>query len=194
MAQIRDRVIELRRIKAGDLIPDPRNWKLHPERQQEALRGILREIGIADVLLGRETPEGVVLIDGHGRSDLDAKQVWPVVILDVNESEAAELMAFADPIAAMAQKEDAALDAILAEVNTEEEALQQLAGELASEEEQEQVDRSLEEIDAGTLPERPIWVLCTVPVDKMPDVAPVLAQLADLGVTVETSDGEARHG
>ena len=43
--QIRDRIVELRRVRAKDLIPHPRNWRTHPKRQQEALRGILAEVG-----------------------------------------------------------------------------------------------------------------------------------------------------
>jgi hypothetical protein len=41
----RDRVVELRRVKASDLLPNPRNWRRHPPRQVAALRGLLKEIG-----------------------------------------------------------------------------------------------------------------------------------------------------
>jgi len=39
---IRDRIKELRRVRAGDLQPHPKNWRTHPE-EQNALRGILAE-------------------------------------------------------------------------------------------------------------------------------------------------------
>lgn len=45
--KIRDRIKELRRVKAGDLKPDSRNWRKHPKAQMDALRGVLEEIGIA---------------------------------------------------------------------------------------------------------------------------------------------------
>ena len=64
--QIRDRVKELRRVKAGLLRPNPKNWRTHPQAQQDALRGVLAEIGYAGALLARELPDGTLeLLDGH---------------------------------------------------------------------------------------------------------------------------------
>ena len=45
MGNIRDRIKELRRVRAGNLVPNPRNWRTHPRAQQDALRGVLAEIG-----------------------------------------------------------------------------------------------------------------------------------------------------
>ena len=53
--QIRDRIVELRRVPANELRPNPKNWRTHPKAQQEALRGILAEVGYADAL-PRRTP------------------------------------------------------------------------------------------------------------------------------------------
>lgn len=36
--KIRDRIKELRRVKAANLVPNPRNWRTHPQAQQDALR------------------------------------------------------------------------------------------------------------------------------------------------------------
>ena len=44
---IRDRILELRRVAARELVPNPRNWRRHPARQSAALRGVLEEIGYA---------------------------------------------------------------------------------------------------------------------------------------------------
>ena len=40
---IRDRIVELRRVKASQLRPNPRNWRTHPAAQQDALRGLLAD-------------------------------------------------------------------------------------------------------------------------------------------------------
>jgi hypothetical protein len=32
---IRDRIKDLRRVRAGDLRPHPKNWRTHPKAQQE---------------------------------------------------------------------------------------------------------------------------------------------------------------
>ena len=63
--KLRDRIKELRRVKASEILPNPANWRTHPKAQQDAMRGILAEVGIADALLVRETPAGLQLIDGH---------------------------------------------------------------------------------------------------------------------------------
>lgn len=55
--QIRNRIKELRHVRAGDLRPHPKNWRKHPEAQQNALRGILAEVGFVDALMVRELPD-----------------------------------------------------------------------------------------------------------------------------------------
>ena len=68
--KIRDRIKELRRVPARELRVHPRNWRTHPEAQQEALRGLLQELGYCDALITRELPDGgLELIDGHLRRE-----------------------------------------------------------------------------------------------------------------------------
>src|SRR5437879_4882851 len=68
---IRDRIKELRRVRARDLRPNPKNWRRHPKLQADAMRGVLAEIGYADTLLVRELPDGtLMLIDGHLRAEM----------------------------------------------------------------------------------------------------------------------------
>ena len=84
--EIRDRVLELRRVQARELLPNPKNWRRHPKVQADALRGLLDEIGIADALLARELPDGrLQLIDGHLRAETMPDEEVPVLILDLNE-------------------------------------------------------------------------------------------------------------
>ena len=66
---IRDRIMDLRRVKACELLPNPKNWRTHPDEQADAMRGVLAEVGWADALLARETPDGLMLIDGHPGHD-----------------------------------------------------------------------------------------------------------------------------
>jgi ParB-like chromosome segregation protein Spo0J len=87
--EIRDRVLELRRVRARELVPNPKNWRRDPKAQAEALRGLLGEIGNADALLVRELPDGrLQLIDGHLRAATMPDEEVPVIILDLNEEEA----------------------------------------------------------------------------------------------------------
>ena len=135
---IRDRIKELRRVKASELVPSPHNWREHPEGQVNALRGILDEIGYADVALTRELPDGRLgIIDGHMRAELDPDQELPVLVLDLDEDEAKKLLTVLDPLAAMAEANKDALGQLLLEIDTESEAVRAMLEKLA---EQEGVD------------------------------------------------------
>jgi len=130
--KIRDRVKELRRVRAGDLMPNPKNWRTHPASQADALKGILAEVGYADALLARELPDGtLVLVDGHLRAETTPELEVPVLILDVNEAEADKLLLSLDPLAALAETNAIALDSLLREVDTGSEGLQQMYADLA---------------------------------------------------------------
>ncbi|HEX5106092.1 MAG TPA: hypothetical protein VFV87_19870 [Pirellulaceae bacterium] len=65
---IRDRIKELRRVRAGHL-RYPKNWRTHLEEQQNALRGILAEVGYVDALMVRD-PSGAL----GGSSALDKQR------------------------------------------------------------------------------------------------------------------------
>src|SRR5580698_192216 len=68
--EIRDRIRELRRMRAKDLVPNPKNWRRHPKAQADALRGLLAEVGYADALLVRELTDGrLMIIDASSRRD-----------------------------------------------------------------------------------------------------------------------------
>lgn len=122
--KIRDRIRELRRVKAGQLRPHPHNWRTHPKGQQDALRGVLAEVGYADALLARELPDGTLeLIDGHLRAETTPDVEVPVLIVDLDEQEAAKLLALHDPLAAMAGSNDRALAELIENVQTDNEAI-----------------------------------------------------------------------
>ncbi len=121
---IRDRIKELRRVKAGQLRPHPKNWRTHPESQQDALRGVLAEIGYADALIARELPDGSLqLIDGHLRAQITPEMEVPVLVVDLDDDEAAKLLVLLDPLASLAETDAALLSELVAAVETENEAV-----------------------------------------------------------------------
>lgn len=131
--QIRDRIKEFRRVRAGDLRPNPKNWRTHPDSQRDALKGILAEVGYADALIAQELPEGgLELIDGHLRAETTPDMEVPVLVLDVDEAEANKILATLDPLSAMAEANAAQLDGLLREVQTGNEALLEMLAETAS--------------------------------------------------------------
>ncbi len=140
--KIRDRIKELRRVPTSELQSNPKNWRLHPKIQQEALKGLLAEVGYADALLARETPDGkLMLIDGHLRAETTPDSLVPVLILDVDESEADKLLATLDPLAALAETDSGKLKELMREVETANVELQLMLERL--------VDASLDHDDSS---------------------------------------------
>jgi len=129
---IRDRIKDLRRVPANELRPNPRNWRTHPEKHLDAIRGVLAEVGFAGAELARELDDGTLeLIDGHARAEVAGTAEVPVLVLDVDEAEANKILATFDPIGAMAESDAAKLDAVLRDVDTGSEALQEMLADLA---------------------------------------------------------------
>ena len=110
---IRNRIKELRQVRAGDLAVDERNWRRHPESQTQAVLTMLNRIGWADAVIARETPDGLTLVDGHLRASLSPDDLVPVLVVDLNKEEAGEVLATLDPLAAMAEIDVEALDTLL---------------------------------------------------------------------------------
>ena len=130
--KIRDRIKELRRVKAADLIPNPKNWRTHPVAQQDVLKGVLSEIGYADALIARETPEGLMLVDGHLRAETTPDAEVPVLVLDINEEEADLMLATLDPLAAMAGRDGERLGELLSGVASDNDTVNALLQTLAN--------------------------------------------------------------
>jgi DNA modification methylase len=109
-------------MRAGDLLPNVDNWRIHPPAQVDALRAVFAEVGVVSEVLGVRTRRGVMLLDGHLRADLDADQELPVAILDLTPAEQRKVLGTYDVIGAMAERDDPKFAAILrdAEARTEE--------------------------------------------------------------------------
>ena len=153
--KIKDRIKELRRVPANELRPNPRNWRTHPEKQLNAIRGVLAEVGFAGAELARELEDGTLeLIDGHARAEVAGTAEVPVLVLDVNEAEANKILATFDPIGAMADSDAAKLDAVLRDVETANEDLSQMIADLANEAGL-YLDDGTSEIEEDEVPEPP---------------------------------------
>ena len=120
------RVIDMVRVAADTIRPHPQNWRSHPDGQRTALRAMLREIGFADVLLGRRCrdeagEEFIQLLDGHLRREEMAGHEVPVVLLDLTDEEAAKLLITLDPLAAMSEADPGNLRELMESIQTEDE-------------------------------------------------------------------------
>ena len=132
--QFRDRIRELRRVRARDLIPNPKNWRRHPKAQANALRGLLEGIGFADALLARELPGGkLMLIDGHLRAETTPEVEVPVLILDLDDAEADKLLLTLDPLASLAESDSERISSLVQTVRTDNQAVEELLRRTAGE-------------------------------------------------------------
>jgi DNA modification methylase len=128
---IRDRIVGLRRVHASKLRANPSNWRTHPVAQRSALRAVLEEIGYADALIARQTPQGLELVDGHLRAETTPDQLVPVLVVDLTDDEARMVLATHDPLAAMAEVGHDALRDLVATLRTDDPAIRDLLDDLA---------------------------------------------------------------
>jgi len=138
--EVRNRIKELKWVRARELLPNRKNWHRHPKAQLKALRGVLEEIGYADALLARELPDGrLEIVDGHARAETTPDTRVPVLILDVTEEEADKILLTLDPLAAMAESDTHKVNALLATVHSYNPGVQELLRRIADQHSQEQV-------------------------------------------------------
>ena len=132
--EVRNRIKELRWVRASELVPHGRNWRVHTPQQTAALKGLLAEIGYADALIGRILPDGKIgLIDGHLRKSATPKMEVPVLIVDLNDEEADKLLLTLDPLASMAEADQNKVMALLETVRTDSQAVASLLERIAGE-------------------------------------------------------------
>ena len=120
MVAFRDRIKELRRVPASELQANPKNWRRHPIQQREGLTTMLGRIGDADAVIARETDNGLMLVDGHLRVDVSPDAIVPVLVVDLTDAEADEVLATLDPLASLAEPDVGSLQALLAGIDTDD--------------------------------------------------------------------------
>lgn len=153
---IRNRIIDYRTVKASELAPHPNNWRKHPKAQQDAIRGILAEVGFVDALMVRLLPGGKYqIVDGHLRAETAPDMDIPVLVVDLDDAEAAKVLATFDPIGAMAEADKENLDAILKGVETQSDALREMLEGLAKDAGCEWAKGSGGEVVEDEVPEPP---------------------------------------
>lgn len=141
--QWKNRIVSSGVAEPDQLLANPANWRIHPRNQQDALTGVLDEVGyVQDVIVNKRTSEdwpigerGIeTLVDGHLRVMLAMRhneQQIPVKYVDLSPHEEALILATLDPISALAAPDAAKLDTVLREVRIGSEDVQTLLNDLA---------------------------------------------------------------
>jgi DNA modification methylase len=114
------------------LLAHPLNFRTHPKTQQDALSGVLTEVGVVQNVIVNERTGHVV--DGHLRIALAMRQnqpTIPVTYVDLSPEEEALILATLDPISAMAGADRDKLDELLRDVSTSDAAVMAMLSDLA---------------------------------------------------------------
>ncbi len=185
----RNRIVGEGEQPASQFMAHPDNYRVHPPEQRAAMRDALSEVGwVQRVVVNRRTG---FLLDGHERvwqALAEGDATVPYIEVDLDEAEEAYVLATLDPLAAMAKVDKDKLEALLADVHTDSDAIGDMLADLMGPSGVPGADRELEEIDLETLPVKPVWILCTLPTEMLPEAMPLLQELEALGVRVEMAN------
>lgn len=128
----RSRIVDSGTEDPEQLVANPRNWRIHPRRQQDALGQVLDEVGwVQQVLVNRTTGN---VVDGHLRVELALRReepTVPVLYVELTEEEERLILASLDPLAAMAVRDDEKLRELLAEASADRPDLAELLASFA---------------------------------------------------------------
>jgi DNA modification methylase len=117
----RSRIVGSGEEAPDQLLANPRNWRIHPKAQQDALGSMLDRVGWVDqVLVNRTTGH---LVDGHLRVELALSRgegTVPVSYVELEEEEEALVLASLDPLSAMAATDPTKLAELLSEVTIDQ--------------------------------------------------------------------------
>lgn len=131
--ELRDRIIDFRRVPACDLKVNPKNWRTHPPEQREALQGVLAEVGFVGAELVRLLPDGSLeLLDGHLRKEMAGNAEVPVLVTDLTEAEADIVLATFDPLTDLAGIDKVKLESLLHQVETNNPEVQRMLDDMAT--------------------------------------------------------------
>lgn len=131
MVDWQNRILSYGVKPADQFLAHPKNARLHPQIQREAVKASLDTLGwIAPVI---ESKSGY-LVDGHERlwQALQDNASVPYIVVDLTPEEEDTALLIFDPITGLANYDAQKLDALLREVNTDAPALQQMLSDLAT--------------------------------------------------------------
>lgn len=133
-AEVRNRIVQVRRVRFGDVQPLPLNPKSHPQFQREAFRGAVRQVGFASVPLAYHSTKlggKLTWVDGNMRGAELADYEGDVAITDLTDEEAAFAVVTLDPISYLARTDSEMLEAVLHDVHAQSAAVGEMIARYA---------------------------------------------------------------
>jgi ParB-like chromosome segregation protein Spo0J/DNA modification methylase len=143
----RIRVKELKMVRADQLVPAPKNFRMHSQHQRRVFQGVLEEVGFAGAVVTRELDDGrFEIIDGHLRAEEGSNDPIPVLVTDLTEAEAAKVLATYDAIGGLADIDVDVLKDLATEIEFENVDLDQMVDDMIT---QYSADPALAAADAA---------------------------------------------
>lgn len=105
--QWRNRIIRHEDVDPAQLLANPNNFRRHPKEQIQAMEALLEAVGFVDAVHAQDGTD--MLVDGHLRVEIAMRwgiDAIPVEYLDLNDYEAATVLATFDKISSMAVIDD----------------------------------------------------------------------------------------
>ncbi len=128
-----NRIISTGEEAPDQLLANPMNWRIHPEFQQKALKGVLDQVGwVQQVIVNQRTGH---LIDGHLRVTLAMREgvgTIPVNYVDLSEDEEKLILATLDPLAGLAVTDDEMYGSLTEGLEIDDAAVAELIGDIGS--------------------------------------------------------------
>lgn len=135
MTKWNNRIIGHEDVPLSDILFNPRNWRIHPMNQQNALMGVLQEVGVVqNIIINKRTGN---LVDGHLRcqlADRNGEKTVSAVIVDLSEEEEALVLSTLDPLSAMAITDKQKLDELFADIQSENDNVNKLIADISEKE------------------------------------------------------------
>lgn len=131
MTEWKNRIIGSGTAKPDDLLANPRNARVHPKHQQDAMKGVLEQVGWVQQVIVNERTQFVV--DGHLRVAMaisEEQEEIPVLYVDLSDEEEGVILATFDPISALAVTDMQMLGNLAASVQFHSSALERTVTDL----------------------------------------------------------------
>lgn len=113
----KSRIVDQGEADPEQLLANPRNWRIHPKHQQDALAAALDDIGwVQNVIVNTTTGH---VVDGHLRVAVSlsrGEKTVPVTYVELTPEEEHKALATLDPIAALAVTDEGALKGLKADL------------------------------------------------------------------------------
>jgi hypothetical protein len=112
-----NRIVRYGEAAPDQLLANDKNWRTHPQAQQDALEGALRKVGIVQNVVVNERSGR--MIDGHLRVQMaisSGQPSVPITYVDLSEEEEALILATIDPVTGLAGTDQKLLDSLITDI------------------------------------------------------------------------------